>query len=311
MNNILLDIAEAVKVPVVCAPKAGSAFKRYGNLRAMKRVFVTAVSGLFAAMALGALPFPAAAEPLQQYSYWDLVKAQDPYFNKSGSIVPQRYTANAPAPAPKPTPGKRSYNQENPLPFVPYTTAQHRAAPAQPMASDTSSDRLISEVRLGVLSHDVTFPNRHEFQTPNPFSNRYESGVNINPEVVFTSPNWLDWFWEPRPHVGISVNTSGDTSSLYSGLGWDTAWDNGLFLDGFLGLAVHDGELRDGNPKGKIEFGSRALFRLGGELGWRWDDHNGIGLLWEHMSNAGVLSDKNQGIDSLGLRYSYRFDTPN
>jgi hypothetical protein len=25
------------------------------------------------------------------------------------------------------------------------------------------------------------------------------------------------------------------------------------------------------------------------------------------MSNAGVIDEKNQGIDSLGIRYSYRF----
>ena len=277
----------------------------------MKRVFTTTVSGLFAAMALSAPAFPVLAEPIQQYSYWDLVKAQDPYFNKSGSVLPQRYTTSAPATAPKSTQRSHPHSQEAPLPFVPYTTAQHRMSAPQSMASGASSNRLISELRLGVLSHDIQFPSRHGFEAPNPFENRYESGININPEFVFTSPDWLDWFWEPRPHLGVSISTSGDTSSFYTGLGWDTAWDNGVFLDGFFGLAVHDGELTDGNPKGKIEFGSRALFRLGGEVGWRWDDNNGIGLLWEHMSNGSILSDKNQGIDSLGLRYSYRFDAPN
>ncbi len=243
--------------------------------------------------------------------FWQLVRAQDPYFNKSGSVLPQRFTRTQP-PAAAPAPAMRS-------PYV--VQAQPQAVPRRrvsqntmPQAQATNNDALwgyISELRMGILSHDVRFPSRHEFHAPNPFENRYESGININPEVVFTSPDWLEWLWEPRPHVGLSVNTSGDTSSIYTGIGWDTAWDNGIFLDGFWGLAAHDGEQREGNEQGKIEFGSTVLFRLGGEVGWRWDDTHGIGLLWEHMSNGGMFSSKNQGIDSLGLRYSYRFETPN
>ena len=166
---------------------------------------------------------------------------------------------------------------------------------------------VISEVRMGLLSHDIKFPNRKKFRAPNPFENRYESGVNINPEVVFISPGFLDVLWAPRPHVGVSLNMDDDTNYAYTGLSWNTSWTNDIFLDGFWGLAVHDGKLTDGNPD-KIEFGSKMLFRLGGELGWRWDGHNGISLIWEHMSNAGVIDDKNQGIDSLGIRYSYSFN---
>jgi len=165
----------------------------------------------------------------------------------------------------------------------------------------------VSEVRLGLLSHDIHFPNRKKFRAPNPFENRYESGVNINPEVVFVSPDILDVLWAPRPHVGVSANANSDTSYAYSGFGWDTSWANDVFLEGFWGLAVHDGKLTDGNPD-KIEFGSKVLFRLGGELGWRWDGHNGVSVIWEHMSNAGVIDEKNQGIDSMGVRYSYRFN---
>jgi hypothetical protein len=166
---------------------------------------------------------------------------------------------------------------------------------------------LVSEVRLGLLSHDIKFPNRKKFRAPNPFENRYESGVNINPEVVFISPDILKVLLAPRPHAGVSLNMGDDTNYVYTGLGWDTSWANNLFLDGFWGLAVHDGKLINGNPD-KIEFGSKLLFRLGGELGWRWDGHNGVSLIWEHMSNAGVIDAKNQGIDSIGIRYSYRYN---
>jgi len=166
---------------------------------------------------------------------------------------------------------------------------------------------VVSELRLGLLSHDIRFPSRHKFHAPNPFDNRYEGGVNLNPEVVFISPDALKLIGSPRPHIGVSINADDNTNSAYTGLGWDANWQSGVFLGGFFGIAVHDGKLTNGNPD-RIEFGSRALFRLGGELGWRWDDVNGVSLIWEHMSNAGLLNEKNQGIDSLGIRYSYRFD---
>jgi len=165
----------------------------------------------------------------------------------------------------------------------------------------------ISELRFGVLSHDVRFPSRHKMHAPDPFTNRYEGGINLNPEVVFTSPDFLDIIYAPRPHLGATLNSAGDTSSLYGGLGWDARWENGTFIEGFWGLAVHNGSLREGNTT-SIEFGSPVVFRLGEEGGWRWADTHGISFIWEHMSHADKYSSKNQGIDSLGLRYSYTYD---
>ena len=97
------------------------------------------------------------------------------------------------------------------------------------------------------------------------------------------------------------------TNSLYAGMTWDRKWKTAIFLEGFIGGALHDGRLRNANPD-RIEFGSRILFRLGAELGWRFTEQHGISLVWDHMSNAGILDEKNQDIDNLGIRYSYRLD---
>ncbi|MEG3618166.1 acyloxyacyl hydrolase [Magnetovibrio sp. PR-2] len=253
----------------------------------------------------------AGAQPQASNVFWSMVQAQDPYFNKPASVMPRSYTRTEtkPVPAARTRPDPWDYGQS----YQTYPNTRVAAADPAQRSAYGNSDALwgyISELRFGVMGHDVRFPSRHEFHMPNPFENRYEGGVNVNPEVIFTSPDWLEWAYSPRPRVGVSINTSGDTNSAYTSLGWDTAWDNGIYLDGFFGLAVHDGELTDGNPQGKIEFGSRVLFHLGGDIGWRWDEHNGIALVWEHMSNGSMLASKNQGIDSLGLRYSYRFDSP-
>jgi len=58
----------------------------------------------------------------------------------------------------------------------------------------------LSEIRLGILKHSAAISTN----TPK------EKGVDGNIEVLFTSPQWLDWMWSPRPHIGTSFNASSD-----------------------------------------------------------------------------------------------------
>lgn len=201
----------------------------------------------------------------------------------------------------------------------PTPAAPAPARRAQPASSATTSAAavaepprtplwgVISEVRGGILSHDISFPDRNQWRSPNPFKHRYEGGVDINGEVLFVSPGFLRYLGRPRPRLGGSINTQGDTDSVYFDLDWDHQFELGPFIEGFLGLAWHDGKLDSGNPD-RIEFGSRMLFHLGLEAGWRFQRRHGFSLFWDHMSNAGLIDDKNQGINNFGVRYGYRFD---
>jgi hypothetical protein len=75
-----------------------------------------------------------------------------------------------------------------------------------------------SEFKFGVLDHDVHFLGGHE------------SGVDFNPEVIFGSPvsddmiasapGWLRWTLQPRPTIGGTINTAGDTDQAYVGATW-------------------------------------------------------------------------------------------
>lgn len=237
--------------------------------------------------------------------YWQMINANNAQF-RYGAVK----TPTPPQPAPVFQFGTR-------LPQQPQNPVQNYATPNdvtiasnnESMPKTSSKSPLwgvVSEIRGGILSHDVIFPDRHDLKTPNPFRNDRESGVDINGEVLFISPELLSVLFSPRPHAGLMINTVGDTSSAYAGLTWDGKWETGIFLEGFFGMAVHTGKLRNGNPD-RIEFGSRALFRLGGEIGWRWDDTHGVSLIWDHMSNGSILSSKNQGIDNIGIRYGYNF----
>jgi lipid A 3-O-deacylase len=164
----------------------------------------------------------------------------------------------------------------------------------------------ISEVRGGFLKHDVDI-----FMPGRP---REERGYDLNGEVLFKSPAFLDLILSPRPNVGATVNLSGHTDHAYAGLNWGREFENGIVADFFFGFAVHDGLLdvssADPDRQRKKLLGSRILFHPGFDLGYRFDNGYGLMFFWEHLSNGGVLTDDgpNRGIDNWGLRASYRFD---
>jgi lipid A 3-O-deacylase len=170
-------------------------------------------------------------------------------------------------------------------------------------AKDPYSD-VISEVRIGFMSHDVK-----DYVVP--FTAREEDGLDLNGEVLFHSPGFLDFAGAPRPNIGLTINTSGDTSWAYAGLMWEYTADFGLFLGMNLGMAVHTGLLDNHklDPNHEIDkrLGTRALFHLAPEIGYRFNGGYGVSLYWSHLSNGQMLgSATNQGIDSVGVRFSYK-----
>jgi hypothetical protein len=164
------------------------------------------------------------------------------------------------------------------------------------MAQPAFADGLVSEVKVGVLAHDV----------PDLWSGfqREEDSLDINAELLL-SPSAIFLGGTLRPALGASVNTAGDTSFAYIDARWQYDFDGGLFFSTGVGGAVHDGdlELEDADRKA---LGSRILFHIPVELGYRIDDHNSLSVYFEHFSN-GDAQDANEGLDNLGIRYGYRY----
>lgn len=168
----------------------------------------------------------------------------------------------------------------------------------------------VDEVKIGVLYHDIGI-----------FGDNVEEGADINLEVLFVALNWLyddsnpDWvnrLLNPRPNIGASINTAGDTSQFYFGLAWQ--WDlftnlarpdDGIFFGFGAGGAVHDGKLETHEPDRK-SLGSRVLFHLSAEVGYRFTERVSLSVYSEHSSNA-WLADENDGYDNLGLRLGIAF----
>ncbi len=162
--------------------------------------------------------------------------------------------------------------------------------------SQSNSSGLIFEVRSGILAHDVNNLWSHS---------RKESGADINGEIILNLINGEVFNGIIRPHIGLSVNTSGETSKFYSGVKWERELKNNFIADLGIGLAVHNGELNF-NQQDKKALGSRILFHVPVEIGCKINNSYRIFLFFDHVSNAG-LSDPNEGMDTLGLRIGYRF----
>lgn len=167
---------------------------------------------------------------------------------------------------------------------------------APPAYAEEPLAGFISEVKIGALWHDPG-------DLWSGFRREPES-VDINVEALLT-PSLPLWLGHLRPAIGASVNTDGGTSKAYIDARWQVETPSGIFFALGLGAAIHDGEIDPVDPAKKA-LGARVLFHIPAEIGWRWDGHNSVSFYFEHISN-GYTQDSNEGLDSLGVRYGYKF----
>ena len=155
---------------------------------------------------------------------------------------------------------------------------------------------LISELKLGALYHD-----------PGDLWSgfrREPASLDVNVEVIF-APHLAILGGALRPALGGTFNTQGGTSKAYLDARWEIETASRIFFAIGLGAAIHDGETRAVDPTRKA-LGSRVLFHIPAEIGWRWDGHNSVSVYFEHISN-GYTQDANEGLDVVGMRYGYKF----
>ena len=156
--------------------------------------------------------------------------------------------------------------------------------------------RFISEVKIGALVHDV--PYMWSGFNKEPYA------VDLNVEILF-SPLATFWGGTISPALGATINFNGDTSRIYLDARWQKECENNLFYAFGLGLALHNGETFSFDSEAK-QLGRRVLFHPNAEVGYRLDPHQSVSIYFEHISNASTAS-KNQGMDTLGVRYGFRF----
>lgn len=88
---------------------------------------------------------------------------------------------------------------------------------------------------------------------------------------------------------------------------WQWVFWAPFFVEGSLGLSVHDGKLDAPEAvTDRKSLGCRVLFRESIALGVRLGDHHTLSTMLDHISNAWLCS-RNDGLDTVGVRYGYRF----
>lgn len=109
----------------------------------------------------------------------------------------------------------------------------------------------------------------------------------------------------PSPHAFVSVNSAGETNFAAAGISWKIGRQ--LYLRPGIGVAVHDGPSDFRPRERRILFGSRILFEpeigVGAQLGERLS----IEASWVHLSHGTLFGANNPGMDTIGVRFGYRY----
>lgn len=168
----------------------------------------------------------------------------------------------------------------------------------------------VDEVHVGVMAHNICVTDCKNADK--------EDGPNVELQVSFDSPGWLDWAGSPQPYVVASINTAGDTSFGGFGLEWRWQFSERWALEPGAGYIVHNGELENpyanGTPEAaafaaeNLQLGSEDLFRTSLGLTRDFEGPWEAQLFFSHLSHGQILGDgRNQGVDQMGVRFGYQF----
>jgi len=152
-----------------------------------------------------------------------------------------------------------------------------------------------AEIFGGVLAHDVDSPLT---------KGGLEDGANLEIGWRGDRIHALSFLGAPSPYAFASIATGDDTHFAAAGLSWRIG--GRLFVRPGLGLAVHSRD-SDGVANGlRTDLGSRILFEPELGIGYQLSESVSVEASWVHISHAQLLSRQNPGMDSVGLRLSWR-----
>ena len=170
----------------------------------------------------------------------------------------------------------------------------------------------------GVADWDHTAPY---FYDPNRFEIRgglqsdfwgLETGtIGLAGELIFPrlfTIEWLPDLFTPRFQLGGVVNLAGRTSFVHADLLWTANWTERLFSEMFFGVTVHNGNLLSVDEVHNA-LGCRALFHVGFNLGYRFDQNWSVMATYDHSSAGQAVTGcpANESLNQAGLKFGYRF----
>lgn len=169
------------------------------------------------------------------------------------------------------------------------------AAAAEAPVRRPESQRILDEMRVGVLLHD---PWSSERGSPDFSFQAYF----VRPTVRAEAPTFLI----PKPFFGATVSTAGRTSHVHAGLAWSLDLTERLFIEAGIAGALHNGAF-DPLPGAKRNaMGCAVHFRESAGIGYRIERNWSVIATVEHLSNGG-LCNHNRGLTNIGVQIGYRF----
>ena len=186
-------------------------------------------------------------------------------------------------------------------------------------SNSIASVDMIREFKFGILDHDISYLFT---------KNGRERSIDLNIEVIFT-PSLNVFSGTLYPALGASINTHSDTSKVYFDARLEYSYEHRLFFVIGLGGAVHNGHsencerIEEGNDGNQICFfnfsfdniddalhtkflGSRFLFHIPLEFGYRINEKYNVSLYLDHISNYDT-QDFNEGLDAIGIRFGFLY----
>ena len=146
-----------------------------------------------------------------------------------------------------------------------------------------------------MLAHDVDSPLT---------AGGLEHGVDFQLGLRGGRIGALGFVGSPSPYGFVSVHSGGETHLVAGGLSWRLG--GRLFVRPGIGIAVHTRD-SDGVFQGfRTDLGSRVLFEPELGIGYQVSDRVTVEASWVHISQGQLFSRQNPGMDSVGLRLSYR-----
>ncbi len=172
-----------------------------------------------------------------------------------------------------------------------FSVAASCIATLLPAHAQGESPGILDSVLVGAFAHEIASDE--------------EDGVDLNLELRARPFFGRDWAIEILPTAGGTVNLNGDTNTAYLGATARYRITPALFVEGFLGFAVHDADTPEDSDG--LDLGCPVLFREGAGIGYRRGRHSIMAYI-SHASHGDILcSEENDGMTSAGLRYGLHF----
>lgn len=147
----------------------------------------------------------------------------------------------------------------------------------------------------GVYAHDVDTPLSR---------GGFEGGAAVQLGWRGGRIEALKLIGSPSPYLFGSLSTAGNTHYAAAGLSWRIGGK--VYFRPGVGLAIHDRSSHAVDGPSRSDLGSRILFEPEVGLGYQIDERLSVEASWVHLSHGQLFGHQNPGMDSLGVRLSYR-----